>query len=321
MKKMINRTLVEGYLYDSKLEEKTYKETAKRPGAKYIQGTVDIATDDNLTNIVSVHYSFVSEPLPEDKPMMRSRYETLANIMNGTVKSVMNSDKEHAAKLSLSSSIGLLEFPTERNGVEEMVCTKRNEGGFISAANKLRNEDDRNTFDVDIIIVGARRIDADEERELPEKVVISGYIFDYFGSIMPVEFTALGTGAMNYFEGLEPSKKSPVFTRIKGHQVSTTVPREIVEKSAFGEDRVRVVMNNRKDWIVDWAQEEEYAFDEEDTISAEEVKKALSEREIRLADMKNRRKNATNAIADAPAAATPAKSKYTIKKSTDAFDF
>lgn len=320
MKKMINRTLVEGYLYDSKLEEKTYKETAKRPGAKYIQGTVDIATDEDLTNIISVHYSFISEPLPDDKPMMRARYETLANIMNGTVKSVMNSDKEHAAKLSLSSAVSLLEFPTDRNGVEEMVSAKRNEGGFISAATKLRSEDDRNTFDVDIIITGARRIEGDEERELPEKVVISGYIFDYFGAIMPVEFSALGAGAMNYFENLEPTKKNPVFTRVKGHQISTTVIRKIVEKSAFGDDRVREVQNSRKDWVVDWAQEDEYEFDTEDTITAEEIKKALSEREIRLADMKNRRKNASNAIAETPAA-TPAKSKYTIKKSTDAFDF
>ena len=64
MKKMINRTVVEGYLYDSNLEERTYKETAKRPGAKYIMGTVDIATDDAMTNVVSVHFSFVMKLLP-----------------------------------------------------------------------------------------------------------------------------------------------------------------------------------------------------------------------------------------------------------------
>lgn len=320
MKKMNNRTIVEGYLYSNSLVEKTYSDTAKRPGAKYIMGTVDIATDEDLLNVISVHFSFVSEPLPDDKPIMKQRYETLANIMNGTIKSCLNDGKDVAAKLQISSAIGLNEFYTDRNGTEELVSAKRNEGGFIRAQSPLNDESERNTFDTDMIITSAKRVEADEERGLPEKVVIGGYIFDFRGAIMPVEYSVLSSGAMNYFEGLEPTKKSPVFTRVKGHQISTTVIRKIVEESAFGEDKVREVKNSRKDWVVDWAQKEEYEFDDESTITAEEVKNALANRELMLADMKNRRKNSTNAIPEAPAS-NATKGKYTIKKSTDAFDF
>ena len=329
MKKMINRTVVEGYLYDNKLEKKVYKDTAKRPGEEYIQGTIDIATDDAITNIVSVHFSFVSMPDPADandskkqKGYMakKQRFEILSNIMNGTIKSVMNSGKDNAAKLSVSSSISLAEWYSDRNGSEELVSTKRNEGGFIRSASPLQDEDKRNTFDVDMILIGARRVEADEERGYPEKVVISGWIFDFWGALMPVDFTVLLPGAMNYFEGLEPSRKSPVFTRLKGKIVSTTVKRNVTVESAW-DSTVKETDRPYKDWIVDWAQPEEYEFDDENTITAEEVKTALANREVMLSELKNRRKDAAAASAFDTTDDTASKSKYSVKKSTVDFNF
>ena len=319
MKKVVNRTVVEGYLYSHSLVERTYSETAKRPGAKYIMGTVDIATDEDLLNVIPVHFSFVSEPVESDKPSIKQRYETLANIMNGTIKSVMKDGIEAAAKLQISSAIGLNEFYTDRNGTEELVSVKRNEGGFIRAQTPLNDPKERNTFEVDMLICGAKRVEADEERNLPEKVIISGYIFDFRKAILPVDFTVLDTGAMNYFEGLEPSKKNPVFTRIKGQQISTTVVRKIVEEAAFGPDVVREVKNSRKDWVVTWAQKDEYDLTDDQILTNEEIKTALADREIMLADMKSRRNNNTGAFNNA--AAPTAAQKPAIKKTTEAFDF
>lgn len=319
MKKMINRTIVEGYLYDNSLVERTYSENAKRPGAKYIMGTVDIATDDACTNVIPVHFSFVSEPQDDDKPVMKSRYEILANIMNGTIKSVMKDGKESAAKLQISSAIGLNEFYSDRSGTSELVSAKRNEGGFIRSQSTLNPESERNTFDVDMIIIGATRMEANPEKDLPEKMILKGYIFDFRNAMMPVEFSVDSPGAMNYFENLEPSKGNPVFTRLKGEQVSRTINRTYTEESAFGEAKVRTVQNTRKDWVVNWAQKEEYEFDSPDTITSDEVKKALGEREIMLSDLRNRSQKGGNAIPADPAPAKTA-SKYNIKKS-DAFDF
>lgn len=323
MKKLINRTIVEGYLYDNSLVERAYSENAKRPGVKYIMGTVDIATDDAGTNVIPVHFSFVSDPEPDEKgyAAKKSRYDTLVNIMNGTIKSWIKDGQDSAAKLQISSAIGLNEFYSDRSGEMTLISAKRNEGGFIRSQSPLNAESERNTFDVDMIITSAKRIEANEERGLPEKVTIGGYIFDFRNAIMPVEFTVLAPGAMNYFENLEPSKSNPVFTRIKGQQISTTVPREIREESAFGEDRVRIVQNTRKDWVVTWAQKEEYEFDSPDTITAEQIKQMRADRDIMLADLKNRANRSGNAIPETPAPAAKTTSKYTIKKSTDAFDF
>ena len=105
---------------------------------------------------------------------------------------------------------------------------------------------------------------------------------------MPVEFSATNPNAMNYFEDLEASGSNPVFTRVWGREVSETIVREIVEESAFGDDNVREVKSTRKDWVITGAQKEPYVWDDEDSITAEELKKALADRETYLAEVKQR---------------------------------
>ena len=49
---MINKTHIEGVLYQHDLELKVTGDTSKNPGTEYITGTVEIATDDAGVNIV-----------------------------------------------------------------------------------------------------------------------------------------------------------------------------------------------------------------------------------------------------------------------------
>ena len=43
---------IEGYIYEHKREEKVSGETSKNPGTPFISGTLSIATDDELLNVV-----------------------------------------------------------------------------------------------------------------------------------------------------------------------------------------------------------------------------------------------------------------------------
>ena len=43
MQKMINRTRIEGYVYEHKLEKKISGENSKNPGTEFITGTLNIA--------------------------------------------------------------------------------------------------------------------------------------------------------------------------------------------------------------------------------------------------------------------------------------
>lgn len=298
-KTMINQTHIEGILYEHALEAKVSGDTSKNPGTPFISGTISIATDDAMTNIVPVHFTYVTATFGSGKP--NDTYTTLNNIINGTFGTYMKDGADKAVKLRVDSAIGLNEFFTDRNGKEELVSAKRNEGGFVHKVDALdEDEKVRNTFKVDMIINNVTRIDADEEKNLPEKVVVKGAIFNFRKDLMPVEFSATNPNAMNYFEGLGATQREPVFTCVWGRQVSETIVRQIRTESAFGEDEVREVKNTRRDFVITGAAKDTYVWDDESSITAAELNEAIQKREVDLAAMKKRQDEYKASRAAAP---------------------
>lgn len=286
-KKMINQVHVEGLLYEHKLELREAGPNAKNPGTKFIMGTIDIATDNNITNIVSVHFTYVTEKT--SKGATNATFTTLKNIIDGKYNSVMEHGAENAVKLRIDSALALNDFYTEKNGKEELISAKRNEGGFVHIADTLNeNENARSTFKCDMLITNVREVEEDEERNLPAKVIVKGAVFDFRGALLPVEFSAVNPKAMEYFLGLEASNAEPTFTCVWGKQVSETIVKTIVEESAFGEDSVREVKNSRKDFVITGAAKEPYLWDDESTLTGAEVAEAITVRETYLATVKQR---------------------------------
>ena len=310
MKSMINRTHIEGLIYEHDLQMRESGPNSKNPGTQFIMGNVQIATDDAMTNIVPVHFTYVTATTSKGNP--NATFTILSQIIDGTLGSVMANGADSAAKVRIDSAIGLNEFYSDKNGQEELVSAKRNEGGFVHTVAALaEDEASRNTFEADILITNVRIVDADEERNLPEKAIIKGAIFDFRKALMPIEFSAINPNAISYFEGLGASSKEPVFTRVKGRQVSETITRKITEESAFGEASVREVTSNRKDWVINWAQSDPYVWDDESTITAAELTEAMSNREVYLAGIKQRQDEYKASKGQATAAtATPAKGAF-----------
>ena len=270
--------------------------------------TLSIATDDAMTNIVPVHFTYVTATTA--KGNANATFTTLKQIIDGSLGSVMNNSAEGAAKIRIDSAIGLNEFYSDRNGQEELVSAKRNEGGFVHTTTTLAEDEKlRNTFEVDMLITNVREVEADPDKNLPAKAIVKGAIFDFRKSVLPVEFSATNPNAMNYFLGLGASAKEPVFTRVKGRQVSETIVRKITEESAFGEPSVREVTSSRKDWVITWAQGDVYAWDDESTITAAELTEAMANREVYLADVKKRQDEYKASKGQTPAAA-PAKAAF-----------
>ncbi len=284
-KNMNNATHIEGYLYEHDLALKESGPNSKNPGTEYIAGTVNIATNEAKDNIVPVHFTYVTATTKKGKP--NATFGILKDIIDGKLGSIMGGNVDNPAKLRIDSAIGLNEWFTDRNGQEELVSVKRNEGGFVHTTNSLNDlESNRNTFRVDMLITGVKHVEADEERGYPEKAIVKGAIFNFRNELLPVEFSTVHPGAISYFEGLEASSKNPVFTEVRGEQISETIVKRIEEASAFGGVSVREVKNSRKDWVITWAAEETYEWDSEESITAAEVQKAMADREIALAAMK-----------------------------------
>lgn len=309
MKKMINTTHIEGLLYEHKLELRESGPNSKNPGTKFIMGTVDIATDDACTNIVPVHFTYVTATTA--KGATNATFTTLMNIVDGKYGTVMANGKENAVKLRIDSALGLNEFYSDRNGKEELVSAKRNEGGFVHVADSLSEDETlRNTFKCDILITGVKEVEADEEKNLPAKAIVRGAIFDFRGALLPVEFSAVNAGAIDYFLSLDASNANPTFTCVWGRQISETVVKQLRTESAFGEDEIREVKNTRKDFVITGASKEPYVWDDESSLTAVEVADAVANRETYLATIKQRQDEYKASKSAASAAAAPSKTGF-----------
>lgn len=286
---MINTCHVEGYIYEHDLEIKESGPNSKNPGTEFISGTISVATDDLGVNIVPVHFTYVTATTGSGKS--NATYATLKRVIDNEVGTIMKDGKDKAGKVRIDSAIGLNEFYTDRNGKEEFVSAKRAEGGFVHIVDVIsEDEAARNTFSCDMVITNVRLVEADEERNLPEKAIVKGAIFDFRNNLLPVEFTATHDieGCVDYFVGLNASTKNPTFVKVWGTMVSETIKRTIEEKSAFGKAFVREVVNSRKDWVLTGASEEPYEWDVDGILTVGELNEAISKREIDLAAMKSR---------------------------------
>lgn len=307
--KVYNNVHLEGYLYEHDLQVRESGPNSKNPGTEFIMGNIHIATDDKLENVVAVHFTYVTATTA--KGNANATFGLLKDIIEGKLCNVMEHGADKAAKLRIDTAVGLNEFYTDRNGKEELVSAKRNEGGFLhTTATLAEDEKDRNIFDTDMLITNVRRVEANVETNTAEKVIIKGYIFDFRKAILPVEFVATNSAAMDYFEDLGASTTNPVFTRLKGRQISTTVVRKITEESAFGEPSVREVRSSRKEFLVTWAQNEPYVWDDESTITAAELTEAMANREVYLAGVKQRQDEYNASRGQAKPAAVPAKGAF-----------
>ena len=303
--KMINQTHIEGALYQHDLTLKVTGENSKNPGTEFISGNIEIATDDAGINIVPVHFTYVTATTA--KGSANATFNVLKNIIDGVYKTVMTDGADKATMLRVDSAIGLNEFYTDRSGKEELVSAKRNEGGFVHVAPTIaEDEKTRNTFECDIIINNVIHVEGDEEKGTTDKATVKGVIFNFRNDLMPVEFSVTNPKAMAYFEDLGASNSNPIFTKIKGRQISESIVRRVEEESAFGEPSIKEYKSTRKDFVITWAQAEPYVWDDDSTITARELTEALAAREIALAEMKRRNDEYKASKGQAPAAAAPA---------------
>lgn len=288
MKKPINTTTTVGLLYQHDLKARVTKPDSKNPNVPYISGKIDIATNPELTNIISIEFPYCSPTTGTGS--VNKNYSVLKDILDGKLKSVMSSGAEEAAKLSITGNLSLNEFPSRDTG--EVISQKINQGSFINVLSSLTSDDFKSNFDVDMIITKTTLKEADPEKGTPEKLVLKGAIFNYRKELLPYEFSVIEPRAISYFEGQGISNSTPLYTKLKGEQVSTTVEKTVVEEGVWG-NSVRTYTNTRKDMIITWAATSPYLWDDESSITAAELKEAMAAREVKLAEIKNRSNSAS----------------------------
>jgi hypothetical protein len=315
-KKFINEETIEGYVYSTgesfnALQERVTGENSKNPGTKYIAGNLDIAVDEKGLNVITIHYSYVTEKTKSGS--VNNTYATLKKIIDNPSNTWIAGGKENAYKvLCTSVSIGINDF-IGRDG--NKVAATVNEGGFCSIVSALGEEKERNKFKADMLITRVVRIDADPEKNIEKDYVkISGAIFGWGPKILPVSFDVHNEDGMKYFENLNVSSSNPVFTAVWGRINRITEKLTVTEDSAFGEVDVQIKPRKNRAYVVTGTSKVPYDFGDENFLTAEDVNKMNQERQIMLAEVEKKHnerqvaKASTGVSFDAAAAAAAANS-------------
>lgn len=288
MKKFVNDIEIQGYVFNlgnnknRQLQKKISGPSSKNPGTEFIQGELNVATDEHANNVVTVYYSYVPKMYPErnGRPAAPNpNYDTLERIIDGG--NTFEANGVAADKVRVSCSYETNDF-YNRDG--ELVSAPRIRGSFIHFMNGPIKANS-SQFKIDMLITGFS--DKSDNDNNPY-ITLEGYCFDYVGHIMPISVNVRSEGGVNYFASEEPSKKSPLLTTVWGNYVSMVGTRIVEHESAFGEPEQEEVPVNIKSFDVTGASPEPMIFDDESTITKDELKAALENRNVYLAAERKR---------------------------------
>ena len=150
---------------------------------------------------------------------------------------------------------------------------------------------------------------------------IKGAIFNFRNELLPIEFILRNKDGFKHFEDMDASAAEPVFTKVWGRINCLTKTTTIEEETAFGEAAVRTYEKKVKEWeITGTPKIIPYDFGGED-LTADELTKAMQDRELKLDDTKKRNdeyqaQKASNNSVISPTAQGP---KPTVKTGTFTF--
>jgi hypothetical protein len=284
MRKNINTETIIGRVYQHDLKVKTVQnQNSDNFGKEFISGSLDVATDEDGLNVLTVHYTYVTETTKTGKK--NSTYTALKKIIDEGKAWVVDG-KDAATKVKVDTALALNDFYAQD---DTLVSVKRNEGGFVTLVNELADISERNTFSVDMVITSVTKIEPTEENNVKEAYVsVRGAVFNFRNDLLPVDFVVRNAAGMKYFEDLDITSSEPVYTKVWGKIISMTDAREIKEESAFGEASVRTVERKTKEWVITGTAKVPYDFGDEEVLTADELTKAMQDREVHLAEVKKR---------------------------------
>ena len=304
MRKNTNNIHIEGRIYQHTLEVKTVQnQQSANYGKQYINGNIEVATDNQGMNIIPVNFTFVTETTKKGTAN-KTYTEMMKIIQNG--KTVIGDGFENATMVSIDTAVAMNDFVASD---DSMVSQSIAQGGFVTVVSKIQeNEHERCKFKMDVVITGVNRVEAD-----PEKFIDNDYVsvrcgaFDFRNALLPMELVVKNEGGMKYFEDLDISPATPVYTQVWGFMDFRNISIPVTEESAFGEAAVTMRNRKMKHWTITGASKVPYDFGDEKVMTADELTKAMQDREIHLADVRKRREDykAEKAAQTPSAFATP----------------
>lgn len=257
MKKMINKSMIEGVLL-----EKELRSGITKAGVPYVSGRLQIETEPG--NIITID---VFEQQKTSKGLDNVKF----GILNGIYSSgaAKQDGSTNPTRLRVNSALDLNDW-TDKDGQPRTALI--NAGGFINIVSTISPKAE---FETDIVI---KSVQPEIRNEVETgRAVVNGLIFNYRNNALPIRLIVENKKGVDFFSSLDPN----TFTRVWGVQVNNTVTNEKAEDSAFGDSKVVRSSYTRKELVITGAQTIPY---EEDQLTSAELAAAVQARNILVAE-------------------------------------
>lgn len=304
----INNVHIEGRIFSHTLQKRVSGEKSKNPGTEFIQGQINVATDEDGINVVPVRFTYITEFYSKSgKP--NDTYKILQEIIDKDV-TWENSGKDAAPQIRIDGDIAVNDFPGRDGEMVEAKCVR---GSFVHYANGSyglnADENKRNTFEADMLIAATQYNDNEDGNVW---LNLRGYVFAYQNALVPVVFSLHNQAGIDYFLKCDISNDNPLLTKVWGNIISTTqeIKREV--ESAFGGTKVDITTRTLRAWEIAGCAAEPYEWNDESTMTWDYFKTLLDERAQTVAAAKQRAEeyqasqNTGKSAFNAPAANTSA---------------
>ena len=282
MKKMINKTVIEGILVEKELKAGT----AEKTGVDYVSGRLHIETAPG--NVVAID---VFESEKTQKGTVNAKYATLKGIYdNGKAR---HDGADQPTTLRVSSALGTNDWFNKEG---ELVSSLINRGGFVNVTAQINPKAE---FEVDVVI---RSVSPEIRNEKETgRAIVNAIVFDYANKALPAKFIVDNPKGVEFFQNLDPN----TFTRVWGTQVNSTIVNERTEESAFGDAKVVKSSYSRKEFVITGAQTEAY---DEDQLTTDDLNQAIQARNVAVAELKARNEAYQSSKSSTPTTSATTKS-------------
>lgn len=287
-----NRVTIEGVLLEKRLDFNTIN------GKEAITGELDIETAENEVHTVRV-FSYKLKQDGSENGIFKG-----LNTVKEEYKSVADVGREQADKVRVNGGqIGFNEYYGQDGQLRSFPQLSTN---FVNRVQTGDVFSPKAEFEVEIVV----KVISDEIKNEEEtgRSKVTGFIPLYGGRVIPFDFVVTKEGSDYVQSNYEPGQTVKVY----GDIVNFKETKEILVEVAFGKPQKKTTSNTIREYLITGGSE---PYDEEEgkSYDIETIKKALTEREIYLEELKNKKSE--------PLKSEPTKSGFDTKPKKNVLPF
>jgi hypothetical protein len=265
-----NFVVIEGTLIENRFEEKVVN------GKNSISGELDIEVKENEVHTVSF-FSYKEKSDGSENGI----YKALHTVMED-FKSVASHGREDADKVRVNGgSVRLNEYFGTDGKLKSFPQIQSN---FVNRVKADEEFDPKAEFDVEVFVHSV--IEEMKNDEETGRALVKAFIVLYEGKVVPFTFVIGEDGA----DFVKDNYEAGVTARVYGEIINYKEVKRTEKPTAFGKSQDKVTTTTVREYLITGGSEP-YDEDNVNAYDRDVIKKALTEREIALEAMKNKKKD------------------------------